>query len=145
MEEVCRQNVLLELPLLPGVPDYLHGCGLQQEGGAGEAAPELTADNAPVLYSCFFFFFPQWTYEIEHTLSGYVYISGQLLTALANCYFFIIGVHHFHLFKITVPTSHKSSMIYQKKMVLNLQIVEMRRKRPKLQTLLIDGYYEILL
>lgn len=31
------------------------------------------------------------------------------------------------------------------KMVLNAQILDMRRKRPKLQTLLIDGYYEILL
>lgn len=30
-------------------------------------------------------------------------------------------------------------------MDLNLQIIDMRRKRPKLQTLLIDGYYEILL
>lgn len=28
---------------------------------------------------------------------------------------------------------------------VNLQIVDMKRKRPKLQTLLIDGYYEILL
>lgn len=54
-------------------------------------------------------------YEIEHTFSGYLYISGQLLTALANCYFFIIGVHHFHLFKIRVLVSHKSSMIYAKK------------------------------
>lgn len=84
-------------------------------------------------------------YEIEHTFSGYLYISGQLLTALANCYFFIIGVHHFHLFKIRVLVSHKSSMIYAKKMDLNLQIIDMRRKRPKMQTLLIDGYYEILL
>lgn len=33
----------------------------------------------------------------------------------------------------------------QKKMDLNLQIIDMRRKRPKMQTLLIDGYYEILL
>lgn len=84
-------------------------------------------------------------YEIEHTFSGYLYISGQLLTALANCYFFIIGVHHFHLFKIRVLVSHKRSMIYAKKMDLNLQIIDMRRKRPKMQTLLIDGYYEILL
>lgn len=93
----------------------------------------------------FLYFLPQWMYEIEHTFSGYLYISGQLLTALANCYFFIIGVHHFHLFKIRVLVSHKSSMIYAKKMDLNLQIIDMRRKRPKMQTLLIDGYYEILL
>ncbi|XP_029703723.1 transient receptor potential cation channel subfamily V member 1 isoform X2 [Takifugu rubripes] len=56
----------------------------------------------------------QWMNRIEHTFLGYTYISGQLFTALANCYFFIIG------------------------------ILDMRRKRPKLQTLLIDGYYEIL-
>lgn len=31
------------------------------------------------------------------------------------------------------------------KMVLNAQILDMKRKRPKLHTLLIDGYYEILL
>ncbi|XP_054899441.1 transient receptor potential cation channel subfamily V member 1-like [Poeciliopsis prolifica] len=45
---------------------------------------------------------------------GYLYVLGQLMTLLANCYFFVIG------------------------------IVGMTRKRPKLQTLLIDGYYEIL-
>ncbi|XP_043997306.1 transient receptor potential cation channel subfamily V member 1-like [Gambusia affinis] len=44
----------------------------------------------------------------------YLYVLGQLLTLLANCYFFVIG------------------------------ILGMSRKRPKLQTLLIDGYYEIL-
>uniref|UniRef100_A0A3B5L512 Transient receptor potential cation channel, subfamily V, member 1 n=1 Tax=Xiphophorus couchianus TaxID=32473 RepID=A0A3B5L512_9TELE len=44
----------------------------------------------------------------------YLYVSGQLLTLLANCYFFVTG------------------------------ILGMTRKRPKLQTLLIDGYYEIL-
>ncbi|XP_014867811.1 PREDICTED: transient receptor potential cation channel subfamily V member 1-like isoform X2 [Poecilia mexicana] len=44
----------------------------------------------------------------------YLYVFGQLLTLLANCYFFVIG------------------------------IIEMKRKRPKLQSLLIDGYYEIL-
>ncbi|KAM9348356.1 transient receptor potential cation channel subfamily V member 1 [Symphorus nematophorus] len=53
-------------------------------------------------------------FDVEHTTSGYLYVSGQLLTLLANCYFFVIG------------------------------IMEMRRKRPKLRTLLIDGYYEIL-
>ncbi|XP_076606350.1 transient receptor potential cation channel subfamily V member 1 [Chaetodon auriga] len=53
-------------------------------------------------------------FTIEHTIVGYLYVSGQLLTALANCYFFFIG------------------------------IIDMKRKRPKLQTLLIDGYYEIL-
>nr|XP_020456226.1 transient receptor potential cation channel subfamily V member 1-like isoform X2 [Monopterus albus] len=53
-------------------------------------------------------------FPLEHTTVDYLYVSGQLVTALANCYFFIIG------------------------------IIDMKRKRPKLQTLLIDGYYEIL-
>ncbi|KAM9846736.1 transient receptor potential cation channel subfamily V member 1 [Aulostomus maculatus] len=53
-------------------------------------------------------------FELEYNTMGYLYVSGQLLTLLANLFFFIIG------------------------------ITEMRRKRPKLQTLLIDGYYEIL-
>ncbi|XP_018547618.1 transient receptor potential cation channel subfamily V member 1 [Lates calcarifer] len=53
-------------------------------------------------------------FPIEHTTMDYLYVLGQLLTALANCYFFVIG------------------------------IIDMKRKRPKLQTLLIDGYYEIL-
>uniref|UniRef100_A0A3B3UZF1 Transient receptor potential cation channel, subfamily V, member 1 n=1 Tax=Poecilia latipinna TaxID=48699 RepID=A0A3B3UZF1_9TELE len=42
------------------------------------------------------------------------YFGKFLLTLLANCYFFVFG------------------------------IIEMKRKRPKLQSLLIDGYYEIL-
>ncbi|XP_042355296.1 transient receptor potential cation channel subfamily V member 1 isoform X2 [Plectropomus leopardus] len=50
----------------------------------------------------------------KHTLAGYLFVSGQLVTFLANCYFFLIG------------------------------IADMKRKQPKLQTLLIDGYYEIL-
>ncbi|XP_029304743.1 transient receptor potential cation channel subfamily V member 1 isoform X2 [Cottoperca gobio] len=53
-------------------------------------------------------------FPLKHTTMGYLYVSGQLLTALANCYFFLIG------------------------------IMDMKRKRPKVQTLLIDGYYEIL-
>ncbi|XP_074467823.1 transient receptor potential cation channel subfamily V member 1 [Sebastes fasciatus] len=53
-------------------------------------------------------------FKLEHTKMDYLYVSGQLVTALANCYFFLIG------------------------------ILDMKRKRPKLQTLLIDGYYEIL-
>ncbi|XP_023273917.1 transient receptor potential cation channel subfamily V member 1-like [Seriola lalandi dorsalis] len=53
-------------------------------------------------------------FPLERTTNGYLYASGQLLTLLANCYFFFIG------------------------------IIDMKRKRPKLQTLLIDGYYEIL-
>ncbi|KAG7515647.1 transient receptor potential cation channel subfamily V member 1-like [Solea senegalensis] len=53
-------------------------------------------------------------FQTEHTIKGYLYVSGQLVTLLANIYFFFIG------------------------------IIDMRRKRPKLKTLLIDGYYEIL-
>ncbi|KAM3600818.1 uncharacterized protein V6R79_002936 [Siganus canaliculatus] len=53
-------------------------------------------------------------FDIEHTIKGYLYVSGQLLTLLANCYFFLIGM------------------------------LDMSRKCPKLETLLIDGYYEIL-
>lgn len=118
VEDVCRSYVLFELPLLPGVSHCLHVCSLQQEGGTGKLAVQLTVDNTPVVYSpVFFYFLPQWTYTIEHTLSGYLYISGQLLTALANCYFFIVGVHHFHLFKIRALMSHKSSMIYPKKWI----------------------------
>ncbi|KAF3841306.1 hypothetical protein F7725_007168 [Dissostichus mawsoni] len=30
-------------------------------------------------------------FHIEHTTLGYLYVSGQLVTALANCYFFVIG------------------------------------------------------
>ncbi|XP_034746651.1 transient receptor potential cation channel subfamily V member 1 [Etheostoma cragini] len=53
-------------------------------------------------------------FPVKPTPVGYLYVSGQLVTMLANCYFFLIG------------------------------IIDMKRKRPKLQTLLIDGYYEIL-
>ncbi|XP_034539915.1 transient receptor potential cation channel subfamily V member 1 [Notolabrus celidotus] len=53
-------------------------------------------------------------FPIEHNMKGYLYLSGQLVVALANIYFFLIG------------------------------IIDMWRKRPKLDTLLIDGYYEIL-
>ncbi|XP_026184593.1 transient receptor potential cation channel subfamily V member 1 [Mastacembelus armatus] len=53
-------------------------------------------------------------FPLEHSTVGYLYLSGQLLIAVANCYFFSIG------------------------------IIDMKRKRPKLQTLVIDGYYEIL-
>ncbi|KAM4545618.1 transient receptor potential cation channel subfamily V member 1 [Odontesthes bonariensis] len=53
-------------------------------------------------------------FPLEHDTMGYLYATGQLLTFLANCYFFITG------------------------------IIDMKRKRPKLQTLLIDGYYETL-
>lgn len=68
-----------------------------------------------LLQTCALFFFPQWINRIEHTFLGYAYISGQLLTALANCYFFITGVRHFHLFKIKVIMSHKSRVLYPKK------------------------------
>lgn len=53
-------------------------------------------------------------FPIEHNTLGYLYLSGQLVTAVANVYFFLTG------------------------------IIDMRKKRPKLQTLLVDGYYEIL-
>ncbi|XP_057677501.1 transient receptor potential cation channel subfamily V member 1 [Corythoichthys intestinalis] len=53
-------------------------------------------------------------FPLEHSVTGYLYISGQLLITVANCYFFFIG------------------------------LLDMKRKRPKLQTLLIDGYYDIL-
>ncbi|XP_069003041.1 transient receptor potential cation channel subfamily V member 1 [Embiotoca jacksoni] len=53
-------------------------------------------------------------FPIEHNLLGYLYVSGQLLITLANCYFFFMG------------------------------IIDLTRKQPKLQTLLIDGYYDSL-
>ncbi|XP_062261840.1 transient receptor potential cation channel subfamily V member 1 isoform X2 [Platichthys flesus] len=56
----------------------------------------------------------QLPFRLEHNLKGYLYVSGQLLLLLANIYFFLGG------------------------------IIDMCRKRPKLQTLMIDGYYEIL-
>ncbi|XP_056300405.1 transient receptor potential cation channel subfamily V member 1 isoform X2 [Pseudoliparis swirei] len=58
--------------------------------------------------------FGELPYPIKHTTAGYLYVSGQVVIALANCYFFVIG------------------------------ILELKRKRPKLHTLLIDGYYDIL-
>ncbi|KAK2879767.1 transient receptor potential cation channel subfamily V member 1 [Channa argus] len=51
---------------------------------------------------------------VEDTLMDYLYVLGQLVITLANCYFFITG------------------------------IIDMKRKQPKLKTLLIDGYFEIL-
>lgn len=59
--------------------------------------------------------FGELPYPIKHTTAGYLYVSGQVVIALANCYFFVIG------------------------------ILELKRKRPKLHKLLIDGYYDILL
>ncbi|XP_072302701.1 transient receptor potential cation channel subfamily V member 1 [Eucyclogobius newberryi] len=53
-------------------------------------------------------------FPVERTVSGYLYVTGQLLIALANLFFFVTAA------------------------------IEMKRKRPKLQTLLIDGYYDIL-
>ncbi|KAJ0004290.1 hypothetical protein NQD34_010504 [Periophthalmus magnuspinnatus] len=53
-------------------------------------------------------------FPVEHTPLGYLYVAGQLLIALANLFFFVTA------------------------------IIEMKRKRPKLETLLIDGYYDIL-
>nr|XP_057933315.1 transient receptor potential cation channel subfamily V member 1 isoform X2 [Doryrhamphus excisus] len=53
-------------------------------------------------------------FPVEHTTAGYLYVSGQILLTLANCYFFIVGLR------------------------------DLTRKRPNLQTLLIDGYYDIL-
>ncbi|XP_013875086.1 transient receptor potential cation channel subfamily V member 1 [Austrofundulus limnaeus] len=53
-------------------------------------------------------------FVIENTIEDCLYVSGQMLTTLANLYFFFIG------------------------------FVDMKRKRPKMKTLLVDGYYEIL-
>ncbi|KAM7398417.1 hypothetical protein PAMA_006366 [Pampus argenteus] len=53
-------------------------------------------------------------FPLEHDTMGYLYVLGQLLMVLVNCYLFVMG------------------------------IIDMKRKRPKVQTLLIDGYYEIL-
>ncbi|XP_067463620.1 transient receptor potential cation channel subfamily V member 1 [Thunnus thynnus] len=53
-------------------------------------------------------------FPLKYDRMDYLYVLGQLLTALANCFFFVMG------------------------------IIDMKRKRPKMQTLLIDGYYEIL-
>nr|XP_019941502.1 PREDICTED: transient receptor potential cation channel subfamily V member 2 [Paralichthys olivaceus] len=53
-------------------------------------------------------------FPLEHNIAGYLYVSGQLLLLFANIYFFLVGIR------------------------------DMCRKRPKLQTLLTDGYYEIL-
>lgn len=53
-------------------------------------------------------------FSIERDTLGFLYFIGQVLTLLANFYFFVLG------------------------------IIEMKRKRPKLQSLLIDGYYEFL-
>ncbi|XP_041658191.1 transient receptor potential cation channel subfamily V member 1 isoform X2 [Cheilinus undulatus] len=56
----------------------------------------------------------QLPFPMKNTIRDYLYVSGQLVTAVANIYFFIIG------------------------------LIDMGRKRPKLATLLVDGYYEIL-
>ncbi|XP_061819291.1 transient receptor potential cation channel subfamily V member 1 isoform X1 [Nerophis lumbriciformis] len=53
-------------------------------------------------------------FPVEHNTVGYLYVAGQILLTFANCYFFFIG------------------------------LLDMKRKQPKLQTLLIDGYYDIL-
>ncbi|XP_068186580.1 transient receptor potential cation channel subfamily V member 1 [Antennarius striatus] len=53
-------------------------------------------------------------FTLEQSTMGYLYLAGQVFLLVANCYFFFTG------------------------------IIDMKRKRPKLQTLLIDGYYEIL-
>ncbi|XP_068509252.1 transient receptor potential cation channel subfamily V member 1 isoform X2 [Syngnathus scovelli] len=61
-----------------------------------------------------YFFSTQTPFPLEHDTSGYLYLCGQLLITLANVYFFVMG------------------------------LLDLKRKRPKLQTLLIDGYYDIL-
>lgn len=53
-------------------------------------------------------------FPIEHTTSGYLHLACQLLIMLASGYFFIGG------------------------------LLDFKRKRPNLQTLLIDGYCDIL-
>ncbi|KAM4624541.1 transient receptor potential cation channel subfamily V member 1-like [Polymixia lowei] len=50
----------------------------------------------------------------EQTSERGLYVLGQLLTVIASCYFFING------------------------------ILDLMRKRPKLHTLMIDGYYDVL-
>ncbi|XP_056152901.1 transient receptor potential cation channel subfamily V member 1-like [Lampris incognitus] len=53
-------------------------------------------------------------FPIEHTSAGYLVVLGQFFTLLASCYFFFCGIW------------------------------DLLRKRPKLHTLLIDGYYDLL-
>ncbi|XP_029028897.1 transient receptor potential cation channel subfamily V member 1 isoform X2 [Betta splendens] len=53
-------------------------------------------------------------FPIENTTADILYAVGLLATTVANIYFFVVG------------------------------IIDMRRKHPKLQTMMIDGYYEIL-
>ncbi|XP_077361306.1 transient receptor potential cation channel subfamily V member 1 [Festucalex cinctus] len=56
----------------------------------------------------------QTPFPLEHSTTGYLYLSGQIIMTGANLCFFFMG------------------------------LLDMKRKRPKLQTLLIDGYYDIL-
>ncbi|CAL8276850.1 unnamed protein product [Arctogadus glacialis] len=53
-------------------------------------------------------------YRIKHTREDYLFLSGQVITGLSSLYFLIRG------------------------------IFDMWRKRPKLHSLLIDGYFELL-
>ncbi|KAM8835289.1 transient receptor potential cation channel subfamily V member 1 isoform 2-T2 [Synchiropus picturatus] len=53
-------------------------------------------------------------FPLENDYRGYLFLSAQIFVTLSNCYFFVGG------------------------------LIDMKRKRPKLMTLLIDGYYEIL-
>lgn len=53
-------------------------------------------------------------FPLERTFEGYLYVAGQVVITLANLFFLITVV------------------------------IEMKRKRPKLKALLIDGYYDIL-
>lgn len=77
-----------------------------------------TVENTPVLHSPGLLnLLPQLAYTIEHTFWGYLYVSGQLLTALANGYFFIVGVRHLHPPKTGVPMSRQISLSYPKKWI----------------------------
>lgn len=52
----------------------------------------VSPSQTDLRWCCFCFLLPQLPYPLKHTAGGYLYVSGQLVTALANCYFFLIGV-----------------------------------------------------
>lgn len=56
-------------------------------------------------------------FELEHTTLGYLYVSGQLLTALANIYFFFMGVCLFLVFLYLIKSNgmyhHHMGVLFQ--------------------------------